>query len=849
MNSVAHRTRLTAVASLLTAAPLAASYGNWDEELPSRPLVPTAEPLHTRAAISPGDLDGDGVPDVVWIQGLAAGFDPETPEAGPLLVRVHSGATGEEIDSLDAYPGAWGLQPMTDETGDGVPEFLAFFPLLDVDGAVDRGAARVFDGATRSVLRAFSPPAERTTWGSTFIRIADRTGDGIAEFILSAYNPDITERWDIISGATGESLLQLEIPDSDGAAITALEMPDLTGDGVADLLVTFVPGIRVIDGATGRTAAQFQPPAGGAGTYGRFMIEVPDEDADGKADFVTLLPGPEDWFGVFSSASGGLIRTLDNPAGIDMANSRSVVQGVDYNGDGVRDVLLASEPGVLLFFDGATFEVRTLNYDVSAGSSGNSTVSVAPYRNETGSYGFIAHVVGIAPVMLPHIVPSVSVLTSILAGSESDPPGTSRLAFPLTPVGETRRAHAVLTAYGVSPVTFAGASASASPEFTISAAPAVGTLIMPGDRLSVEITHLGTSEGMTSGVLLLEGAGVPAARLALRAEAALRRPPTANEITFVTPGAAPGPSALGTPGLAYAAQPSLGVTRVVGGSGWGSGSGFDRLTDAALLGGGRLLLAPMGSPASLLTVDRTTFEVSAFGPPFADEPAVTAVRSLSSYGDAQALLLGDAAGGPALFRIDATTGARTVLSGPTVGAGTALTSSGLGVHALGAVPGGPIFVRQGLGLYRLLRIDPQTGDRTVVHSEFSGDVPGNPFATPSGAIVADAGGTVYAWAPQQPIWRFEPGDGGGAFAPFSGAGAGSGVGEGLFDHVAVSRNGVRMVAIESSLDELVWIDPGTGERRLVDHPRPLLGPMPPLDSGTPWVAILFDVPGSGLLMY
>lgn len=171
--------------------------GRTGAELAALWLGPTAFAGGVRVAT--GDLDGDGLPDVV------AGSGP-----GGGLVRVFSGKTRTEIRSFTPEDGQFSggiFVAAGDINGDGVAEIVT---------GTDAGRSsqvRVFDGRSGRELQSFSPFPIGFT-GGVRVAAADLDGDGRAE-ILIAPGAGLAARVRVFNGSTlNETGTVLAYPDS-----------------------------------------------------------------------------------------------------------------------------------------------------------------------------------------------------------------------------------------------------------------------------------------------------------------------------------------------------------------------------------------------------------------------------------------------------------------------------------------------------------------------------------------------------------------------------------------------------------------------------------------------------------
>jgi len=203
------------------------AYSGADRERLYRIDLGVPEPRPNAIAVL-GDLDGDGAPEIAVITGLRGGTGRS---AG--ILEILSGRNGAPIyrrtqvhgDARPAPP----LCAAGDIDGDGTGELI-----LGVDrvGAGDAGGS--------FVLAAVSPRTWTVSWEvvssptSQMWRGGDFDRDGVADLLLVCGSEEVTA----LSGATGTTLARLEGDQSLSAFGHAVASSrDVDGDGVADILV------------------------------------------------------------------------------------------------------------------------------------------------------------------------------------------------------------------------------------------------------------------------------------------------------------------------------------------------------------------------------------------------------------------------------------------------------------------------------------------------------------------------------------------------------------------------------------------------------------------------------------
>lgn len=325
-------------------------------------------PLITFAVAA--DMNGDGYTDIVgmdslnsaivlWINNGNGGFLPAT------VVPVFA-QNGASFTLFNAGLGVGGGGiAVGDVNGDGIPDVVAvsFDSVLDV---VDQDtvnvsiATQVFAGDGKGHLE---PPTEVDSPGFVGIgvppgqnvQLADMNNDGNLDIVLNLgiqrINDFVTRNEDFVVlelnngggnfapfslGGTNESLEGL-FPD---AGISHVEIADVNGDGNLDVVWSFGGGLfpTGIGVAFGDGAGNLAAPVDiGIFDASANIFHLADVNGDGKLDLVTYGAGSIDTFlgngdGTFSTYPVTVYASSNNAAMQEPAVE-------DYNGDGKPDVI------------------------------------------------------------------------------------------------------------------------------------------------------------------------------------------------------------------------------------------------------------------------------------------------------------------------------------------------------------------------------------------------------------------------------------------------------------------------------------------------------------------------------
>lgn len=268
-------------------------------------------------AIATGDVNGDGVGDVVIAALLQDNLVSElsVPEAGEL--SVFDGATLTLMCVLRApvpEPSArFGFSlAVSDLDRDGYGEIIVGAPDQAASGNSRQGRVYVFNGCS-GLRYALDDPSP-----ATFVRFgwsvasADMDNDGIPDILVHAV---LQSKIYVFSGLTAAFLFDVSYPGDAGSNIgRGLQAGDTNGDEVADVVISAgTPAgevVFVIDGITRQVRLRLVNPNYSFQTFFGHSVALADTDGDQRTEIIVGAAGNQ------FRLSGGQVFLFDADTGV-----------------------------------------------------------------------------------------------------------------------------------------------------------------------------------------------------------------------------------------------------------------------------------------------------------------------------------------------------------------------------------------------------------------------------------------------------------------------------------------------------------------------------------------------------
>lgn len=349
-------------------------------------------------AVGPGDLNGDGIPDIV-ISVLSSGG----------CVTARSGLNGDVVIWQTCVGAAGTLAgPSLAIAGDLDGDLRA-----EIVIAAPAGATTVLSGATGAIVRTIPFGSLAVDGGRDFN--GDGTPDQLGTFSIGSGPGQVGAR--VFSGTNGAVLATVTSGGcACGSSITAIFLPDLNGDGLAEVALGFPAyggilqngAVEVRSGPLGAPYGSIASP-GGLFFFGKTLVDAGDLTGDGRSE----LGVSGDYGGaslrIYDVVSGGNILPSAflwsfNPTSPGMLTQIANADSIgDLDGDGLPDLAVS-----VSFYAGPISNGSIQPHLVSGA---NGSILAAPLYGPTAANntpGFVASIGDLQGDGLPEFIHAYS---------------------------------------------------------------------------------------------------------------------------------------------------------------------------------------------------------------------------------------------------------------------------------------------------------------------------------------------------------------------------------------------------------------------------------------------------------
>jgi streptogramin lyase len=258
-------------------------------------------------------------------------------------------------------------------------------------------------------------------------------------------------------------------------------------------------------------------------------------------------------------------------------------------------------------------------------------------------------------------------------------------------------------------------------------------------------------------------------------------------------------------------DPGSGDRTIASRAGSGAGTPFGGPVDIVVEANGQLMVVDVLLGA-VLRIDpgsgaRTAVSgcVDSVGcaDPMGSGPVFRSPQALAVEADGRLVVVDD--GRAAVVRVDPATGDRTVVSDASTGSGLPFAFPiGIAVEATGAL------VVTDFGFRTVVQVDPATGNRTLVSGRGRG---GGPLSHPRGILVEADGTLVVVDNALRAVLRVDPATGDRSIMSDTSTGSGPS----FVGPVAITVDANDRLMVDALLAAIVQVDPATGDRTLVSR--------------------------------